>query len=196
MATQKNDEVGLAMAPDDARVVAALVANHRRFLAFVTRRVGNPEVAEEILQNAFVKTLEHDTGFDREEGVVQWVYRLLRNAIIDHARSQDVRRRGLEKQQVEATMEQEGPAQDSTVKNEICGCMAELLPGLRPEYATMVQKVDLEERSVQDVAQELGISPNNATVRLHRARQALKKQLERSCGTCATHGCLDCSCGS
>jgi RNA polymerase sigma-70 factor (ECF subfamily) len=33
-------------------------------------------------------------------------------------------------------------------------------------------------------------------VRLHRARQALKRELERSCGTCATHGCLDCTCGA
>ena len=44
-------------------------------------------------------------------------------------------------------------------------------------------------------AEDLGITPNNATVRLHRARKALKRELERSCGTCATHGCLDCGCG-
>jgi RNA polymerase sigma-70 factor (ECF subfamily) len=33
-------------------------------------------------------------------------------------------------------------------------------------------------------------------VRLHRARAALKTRLEQSCGTCATHGCLDCTCRS
>ena len=35
----------------------------------------------------------------------------------------------------------------------------------------------------------------HAGVRLHRARAALKKQLEATCGTCTAHGCLRCSCG-
>lgn len=48
---------------------------------------------------------------------------------------------------------------------------------------------------LQKVAKALGITTNNATVRLHRARRALKRELERSCGICATHGCLDCTCG-
>ncbi|HZH03129.1 MAG TPA: sigma factor-like helix-turn-helix DNA-binding protein, partial [Myxococcaceae bacterium] len=69
-----------------------------------------------------------------------------------------------------------------------------LLPGLKPEYAQMVRQVDLENRPLADVAVELGVTSNNATVRLHRARQALKKQLQRCCGSCAAHGCLDCSC--
>jgi RNA polymerase sigma-70 factor (ECF subfamily) len=68
------------------------------------------------------------------------------------------------------------------------------LPTLKPEYAELLRRVDLEERSVPEAAAEVGITPNNAGVRLHRARQALKHQLERSCGSCATHGCLDCSC--
>ena len=28
-----------------------------------------------------------------------------------------------------------------------------------------------------------------------RARKALRSDLQRSCRTCADHGCLDCSCG-
>ena len=72
--------------------------------------------------------------------------------------------------------------------------MNTLIPTLKPEYAEILRRVDLEGAAVPSVAAELGISANNVTVRLHRARQALKKQLERCCGTCATHGCLDCTC--
>jgi RNA polymerase sigma-70 factor (ECF subfamily) len=70
-----------------------------------------------------------------------------------------------------------------------------LLETLRPEYADAVRRVDLDEISVQELAREAGITANNAAVRLHRARLALKRQLEKSCGTCVTHGCLDCACG-
>jgi tetratricopeptide (TPR) repeat protein len=80
------------------------------------------------------------------------------------------------------------------LKAEICRCMEALNPTLRNDYAVILKEVDLKERDLQEVASELGITTNNATVRLHRGRQALKKQLEKSCGTCADHGCLNCSC--
>jgi hypothetical protein len=41
-----------------------------------------------------------------------------------------------------------------------------------------------------------GLSANNAGVRVFRARAALRSQVTRSCGSCATHGCLDCTCGA
>ena len=51
------------------------------------------------------------------------------------------------------------------------------------------------EEEIKDYAAEAGISSNNASVRLYRAREALRKQVARACGTCADHGCLDCHCG-
>jgi hypothetical protein len=48
---------------------------------------------------------------------------------------------------------------------------------------------------VKDYAAEAGISSSNAGVRVFRAREALRRQVVLSCGTCATHGCFDCSCG-
>jgi RNA polymerase sigma-70 factor (ECF subfamily) len=48
--------------------------------------------------------------------------------------------------------------------------------------------------AVKDYAAHAGISASNAGVRVFRAREALRKQVARVCGTCAEHGCLDCSC--
>jgi transposase-like protein len=44
------------------------------------------------------------------------------------------------------------------------------------------------------VARQLGLTPNNLAVRLHRARQALRKRLEQTCETCPTHGFQSCAC--
>lgn len=44
------------------------------------------------------------------------------------------------------------------------------------------------------LTQDLQLTPNNLTVRLHRARQALRDGLEESCGICSQHGCLNCVC--
>lgn len=172
-------------------VVESLVGNHRRFLSFLERRVGNQALAEEILQSAYIRTLEKGGELREGEGAVAWFYRLLRNALVDHYRRQSAEGRALEREAREAT--EVGP--DPELQQTVCACIHDLLPALKPEYAELVRQVDLEGRSVPEVAREAGITPNNAGVRLHRARQALKKQLERSCGTCAAHGCLDCTCG-
>jgi RNA polymerase sigma-70 factor, ECF subfamily len=49
---------------------------------------------------------------------------------------------------------------------------------------------------VKAFAEERGLTATNAAVRVHRAREALKKRVTQACGTCAEHGCLDCSCKS
>lgn len=188
MALPRNDDE--ASSPLTPEVTNALVANHRRFLAFLEKRVGNRAVAEEILQAAYVRTIESETDLSDGEGAVAWFYRLLRNAIVDHYRRRGTEGRALEREAQEAVK-----AYEPELKATVCACMHDLLPALKPEYAELVRRVDLEEGSVQDVAASLGITANNAGVRLHRARKALRDGLVRACGTCADHGCLDCSCG-
>jgi RNA polymerase sigma-70 factor (ECF subfamily) len=72
--------------------------------------------------------------------------------------------------------------------------LGELIPTLKPEYAELLARVELGGESLQEAAKTIAVTPNNASVRLHRARQALKRRLEETCRACATHGCLDCTC--
>lgn len=175
--------------PASPEVVARLVAAHRDFLKFLEARLPNRATAEEILQSAFARTLEKGGNIRDEESAVAWFYRLLRNAITDHYRHKGAEARALEQHAVEP---QPDPAE---LHGAVCACMKTLLPNLKPEYAEVLQRADLEQVPLPQLASALNITANNATVRLHRARQALKRELEQCCGTCATHGCLDCTCG-
>lgn len=181
------------MAEQNGGVLEALVENHRRFLAFVERRINDRATAEDILQQAFVKGLEHAAEIRDEERVVAWFYRILRNALADHWRGHAAELRALQGFSAEVEETVEPPAE---VVAELCLCFEPLLETLKPEYAEILRRVDLGEVRPVDFASEVGITANNAMVRLHRARRALRKQLEQSCRTCATHGCLDCSCGT
>ncbi|HVK82734.1 MAG TPA: sigma-70 family RNA polymerase sigma factor [Kofleriaceae bacterium] len=172
-------------------IAATLVANHREFLAFVQRRVGNAAVAEEILQDTFVRSLDKlDTVRDTAIG---WFYRVLRNAIIDHHRRNAASERRHEELAREAGLAE---GQDEELHRVACKCVEQLAETLKPEYATALRRVEVDGLSVKDFADEAGISSNNAGVRIFRAREALRKQVQRSCGTCATHGCVDCTCGA
>ena len=170
-------------------LVATLVANHREFLAFVQRRVGDRELAEEILQTAFVKNLDKLDAI--RETAVGWFYRVLRNAIIDHHRRASVAERRIARYEHEHEHEH-----DDELHRVVCKCIGELASTLKPEYADALRRIELDGVSVKAYAEELGISSSNAGVRVFRAREALRKQVARSCGTCAAHGCLDCTCGA
>lgn len=173
-------------------VVSRLLANHRKFLDFLAARVGNREDAEEILQDAFVRGLQKGGELRDEESAVAWFYRLLRNAVIDHYRRSAARRKALEAQARESP--ETDPSFRADLERTVCECVNDLVPLLKPEYSALIRRIDLGGANVTSVADELGISPGNARVRLHRARAALRHELEKSCGTCATHGCNDCTC--
>jgi RNA polymerase sigma-70 factor (ECF subfamily) len=176
------------LSPD---AVLRLVESHRAFLAFLERRVESRAVAEDILQAAFARGLERGAGV-QDEKVVAWFYRILRNSVIDHYRHRSASARAFEAWRREVTDHQEPSA---ATREEICRCISGLLATLKPEYRQALQVVDLEDGTLGDLARQSGITAENAAVRVHRARKALRRQVEQACGTCAEHGCFDCRCG-
>lgn len=178
--------------PGEPGVLRLLVENHARFLAFLERRVESREVAEDILQEAFVRSLDHTRSLGSAESATAWFYRVLRNAMIDHFRRQDTRGRALDR--LAAETEAHEDASDKDLEAVVCECVLSLVDSLKPEYATALRRVDLDGMSVRSYAEGAGITAGNAGVRLHRAREALRKQLARCCGTCLEHGCFDCQC--
>ncbi len=170
--------------------IEQLVKGHREFLSFLERRVESRAVAEDILQAAFTRGLERG-GDVHEEKVVAWFYRMLRNAVIDHYRQRSTTERAMEAWAREFPDVQEPEVE---LRQEICQCVSSLLDTLKPEYREALRIVDLEEGKLKDLAQQSGITAENAAVRVHRARAALRRQIEQACGTCSVHGCLDCSC--
>jgi RNA polymerase sigma-70 factor (ECF subfamily) len=175
---------------EDARV-EVLVSNYRRFRSFLEQRVGSAEDAEDILQSAYLTASEKGDSIRRHESSVAWFYRLLRNALADHYRRHHLHRRATGRAAASVALVEDP---DRSVEEAVCRCVLELLPTLKDDYASLIRRVDLEEATIADVASEMGITSVNARVKLHRARRALRRQLELSCGSCAEHGCLDCSC--
>lgn len=143
-----------------------------------------------ILQDAFVRNFSKLEDLP-SEAVVPWFYTTLRNAVIDRHRRQEVENRILE--EFSRQLQREG-APDSELDREICACVTRVAETLKPEYADALARVDVGGEAVKDYAAARELSAGNASVRLHRARQALKKRLLESCGLCAEHGCFDCNC--
>jgi RNA polymerase sigma-70 factor (ECF subfamily) len=166
-----------------------LLAERGKLLAYVRGKLSHPELAEDVLQESLLKALRAAPDLQDEEKVLPWFYRILNNAIID-----TYRRRGVEAKY----LEKYAHAQDWTLEPgdeaTLCACFRELLPTLKPEYAELIEELELKEVDPAQVAERLDITRNNLKVRRHRARQALRQRLEETCRMCAHHGCLDCTC--
>jgi RNA polymerase sigma factor (sigma-70 family) len=171
--------------------LTSLLKNVDEFTGFARKRVGDPELAADAVQESLLKALKAADQIRDEENAKAWFYRILRRTIIDLYRRRDALERAL------TGLERElSSPPDKEEEGVVCACMERLLPGMTPQYAGLIQKVDLNEESPDSVAESLGISRSNLNVRLHRARQQLKRRLEENCRVCAKHGCFDCHCGN
>lgn len=169
-----------------------LLENHRAFLQFLLRRLGDKETAEDVLQQFYLRVVTKGAGLQKANSVTAWLYTVLRTTLIDHYRHETSRRNKESGYVLMQTLTEE--RWDEEPQNRDCVCLHNVIPTLRPEHSDVLRRVDLGEAPPRIVAIDLGISANNLRVRLHRARQALKQALLTHCGRCAEQNCLECDC--
>jgi RNA polymerase sigma-70 factor, ECF subfamily len=168
---------------------AHLAEMHSKFLQFLRPRIGDPASAEDILQAAYLKAIQHESELRQQESSIAWFYRILRNVVTDHYRQSATRSRAID--QFTAGWNE---GYELELENQACTCIREILSDLKPGYRSAIERVDLAGESVDDFAASQKTSANNAYVRLHRARKAVARRRTEICGSCATHHCVDCSC--
>lgn len=177
------------------KLASALNDQADAFKAFLASRVGSEADAEDILQNGLVKAIRRADELRDDAKLTAWFYQLLRNAIVDHYRSRGAARR--RDDSLGTLVEALGEDVESAPKGwepQICACLGGVVETMKPREAELLRRVDLEGESVKDAARAMRITPNNASVLLHRARKELRGRLESFCGACAEGACLDCDC--
>ncbi len=159
----------------DATIDHKLVERRQEFFRFFRRRLARPEDAEDALQDFCLKALRAANTLEDSQKVDAWLGRILRNTLTDHYRRRAARLNGETAFAREPRSEvAPGPEHEPSA----CGYIRDTLAELKPEYAEIIRRVDLDETSRQCVATELRLTCNNVGVRLHRARRALRIEIE------------------
>lgn len=167
-------------------VVAALRVHGAELRRYVRAKVPSADV-DDVLQIAAMRAVEK-AGALRDPGrVLPWLYRIHANAIADAAR-----KRARDRRLIDAMAAEVEPVEAEAVP--VCDCSIAQVRQLSPSHASILDLVDIGGASLTKAAQILGITVNNATVRLHRARNALKKRMLERCGVTSLRACLDCGC--
>ena len=143
--------------------------------------------AEDVYQDACVRALERLDQQGEANRLRAWFHAVLRNAVATHIRSS---RRAMEHPDAEALLqERPGEAVDR------CGCGVHALSRMRSRDRGLLRRALLEEEPIHESFCTDGMTANNARVRLHRARERLRKSWKERCGPCITVSAgADCSC--
>ncbi len=170
----------------DELIARTLCDKRADFEAFVRARVRSEE-ANDILQLAALRAIERADSLDDPARVVAWLYRLHRNLIVDV-----IRKRSSEHRVIDSAAEV--PDQAPPPSSDPCACSLTQASHIHSAYSSILSLVDIGGMRLSEAARTLGITVNNATVRLHRARRALRKQMLEHCGVSNPRDCANCRC--
>jgi RNA polymerase sigma-70 factor (ECF subfamily) len=172
-------------APDPAPLTPRrLYDSHFSFVWRNLRRLGVPDViVEDAAQDVFLVVHRRWDSFDaRWSSVETWLFGILLRVARNHRRS--LKRRGVwfvpGGGDAVATVPSSdaGPA-DLVARREAAAVLERLLDGLDDEKRALLVLVDVEQMSVPQAAEALGINLNTAYWRLRTARKRLERALVR-----------------
>jgi RNA polymerase sigma-70 factor (ECF subfamily) len=184
------DEAELArrLKAGDATAFEIIVRTYSARLLAVTRRIlGNDEDAQDAVQETLLSAFRNASRFEGGSRVSTWLHRIAVNAALMKLRS----RRRKPEQPIEPLLpafREDGhhveqfsswdPPIDVALQSRHARALVRRLIGELPEsYRVVLMLRDIEELSTEETAAALGITPNAAKIRLHRARQALRTLL-------------------
>jgi len=158
-----------------------------RIYNYIFRRVSDPDLADDLTSQVFMKVLENIQKFEwRGAPFIAWIYRIAFNVIASNYRKnkhlsgvdlEDVKFLIVDKEAspLENLKEQEDLREDQVQYKEIKNALHKL----KSKYADIIALKFLEEKSNSEIAQILNISEGNIRIRLFRALKKLKKILDQ-----------------
>lgn len=179
--------VRAAAAGEAGAMEALLVRAQEVAYRFSLLVCGHPEDAEDVMQDALLRTYRHVRQIRDPLAFRTWLYRTVRNACLvkrrrrvgEPARMEPVEGGGQGDTASALQVADVGRTPDEiAIDNWIGARLTDALQGLAPMYRVIVVLREIEGLSTREVAEVLGISEANVKTRLHRARTMLRTQLE------------------
>ena len=157
-----------------------------RIQRYLTSLAGE-DAARDLTQAVFLRVSQALDGFRGESSLATWIYRIATNLARDHATSSRAKQQGREHLLAEGESFDHLPdtsrtATDSEyIRREMNACIRGVVTGLPENYRTVLLLVEFEELTNREAADILGVSLETVKIRLHRAREILRKAMQCQC---------------
>lgn len=155
-----------------------------RVLRYLTRLVGDSE-AEDVTQAVMLKVHQGLAGFHGDSTVSTWIYRIATNAALDKLRRKPaLPSTGIEfdSDESEVPPEAQTPSvEQAAIREEMSACIRDFIERLPENYKAVMVLSEVEGFKNEEIAAILELSLDTVKIRLHRARERLRQDLERGC---------------
>jgi RNA polymerase sigma-70 factor (ECF subfamily) len=162
-----------------------------RIMRYLTRMAGEGE-AEDLTQEVFAKIDRALKTFRGESALSTWIYQIATNAALDRLRHPSARLGKEQRIPIEDiaeteedreiwTNEQTASSEQRVIRQEMNGCIREIIETLPESYRSVIVLSELEGFKDTEIADILGLSLQAIKIRLHRARIRLKRELKTAC---------------
>ncbi len=138
--------------------------------SFVYRRVKDNALAEDIVQDVFIKMHTKIGQLKEAHKMKSWIYQITRNTIYDHYRAKS-------KTIDFSDLDWESDPQE--LNNCVASCLGDMLTTLPPKYKEALELTEIDNLSQTELSERLHISYSGAKSRVQRARQMLKERMEK-----------------
>jgi RNA polymerase sigma-70 factor (ECF subfamily) len=167
---------------DDDRAFGELVSRYEtKVYGLALKMVRNPEDAEDVLQDTFLRAYRGIKSFQGASTFSTWIYRITANSALMR-----LRKKQLPTVSIEDADEREAPINiadwspgpvEQLLSQETRHMMEEAIHSLPPEFRQVFVLRDVEELSNAEVAEILDLSVAAVKSRLHRARLKVRDRL-------------------
>lgn len=164
----------------EERLRVCLTPEYRRSLYyFVLRRVGNPDEAEDIAQQALVEAAQHIDRFRGESEVTTWVHGIALNLARNHLSRSPQRRMVFESDEVlEASESPNSDPCDQAIQRQALVHLGDALRGLPEGSVQALMLVAVDGLSYEEAATELSVPIGTIRSRVSRARAEMRQRLQ------------------
>ncbi len=175
---------------------------HQRLLVYLRRRLAVPDEAQDVVQTIFLKVFQHPPAPRSPEQLEAWMWRVTKNALIDHWRKQNKVPPLLSMDDDEPFSDGlkaqlgQGEPMEANPRLQMSCCLEAMVRELPDKYRQTIELADLQQHPYREVAQQLGVTESAIKSRVKRGREKLRDQLVACCeGDChcaetaSTQGC-------
>jgi len=152
-----------------------------RVKKFIFALVKDEWVADDLIQETFIKVQKNLNHLKDESKLSSWIFRIAYNLCHDHFRKTNLSSKREQVLSDKKGILSEPLFQKEFEQHQMGACVQDKIRLLPESYQTVLVLFDLMEFSHQEIAEILDTSVENAKVRLHRARKQLKTILEKEC---------------
>ena len=154
---------------------------YERVRKFILTIIKDEWVADDIIQETFVKIQKNFDQLKDPTKISAWIFRIAYNLCQDHFRRQ--KNSAIADNHIEAHTEilSKPIFQKQLEQHQMGECVQVEINRLPESLRTVLVLFDVLEFSQKEIAEILDITPQNVKVRLHRARKKLKVILEEKC---------------